>query len=107
MPAKKKKRSERAIRDARRKRIEAYRIARVIIATAVVIGMALPRSKYPTAPSYYKIAADLGVDKKYADVADEVYNDVNGPDEWALACEERAMERLQTLLEGELEDEGS
>lgn len=107
--AKKKKRSERAIRTARHKRILACRFARLIIAAASVAGAALkdqhPRNKYPTPPSYYKVAQDLQIDRKYANVADEIYNDVNGPDDWSFACEERAMERCQDLLTMELEDD--
>lgn len=105
MPKKKSKkpRSARAEKAARKKRVRELREARVIIAHAA-LQADVDKRTYVDPPSYYKIAKDNALDRKSADLADEIYNDVNGADDYTIACEERAMERAQDLLEMELED---
>lgn len=77
-------------------RVQLYKEARAII------GVAALSSWRTRAPNYYKIATSLGLRKEAADVADEIWNDANGPDE-GPETEEHALARVQTLLEMELD----
>lgn len=86
----------------RAKRIQQYREARAIIAVAAAMTWKTPDRKHPKAPNYYKIADMLGLPKKAADVADEIWNDANGPDE-GQQTEENALERAADLLGMELD----
>lgn len=83
-------------------RLQLKREARAIIAVAAITKTG--KSPHWEAPNYYVIAKSLGLSDKAADLADEFYNQVNGPDEWTVALEEAAMERAQDLIEMQMED---
>jgi hypothetical protein len=73
-------------------RLQAYREARAIIAVAAT-------EPWKTrAPNYVAIAKRLGFAPKIAELADEIWNDANGPDE-GRHTEEYALQRVQTLME--------
>lgn len=78
------------------KRIVELKRARAIIAVAT---LSTWRNKFGhyDAPNYYKIATSLGLDKKDADCADEIWNGANGADE-GPETEEHAMERVNDLI---------
>lgn len=73
-------------------RVAAYRQARAVLAIAAAAEW---DAGHP--PSYHKIVVTLGLDRDVADLADEIRNDANGPDE-GQETEERALERCCDLL---------
>jgi hypothetical protein len=81
------------------KRIGELKRARAIIAVASLSSWRNSFGHYD-APNYYKIATTIGLTKKDADLADEMWNDANGADE-GPETEEHAMERVNDLLEME------
>lgn len=82
-------------------RIQALCEVRAILAVA-----AMQHWRDPAAPSYYNIAQLLGLPRESADLADEIWNAANGPDE-GPETEEHALERCCDLLEAELMLSGS
>lgn len=79
------------LKTQKKTRIQLYREARAIIAIAAL------ESWERDAPNYYKIAERLGLDRKAAHVADEIWNASNGPDE-GQQTEENALEHVVLLL---------
>lgn len=66
-------------------------------ARAILTIAALNTGKH--AASYFKIADDLGLDTKIANIADEIWMDANEPGaDWKPETEERAVERVNDLL---------
>lgn len=78
----------------RPKRLQALREARAIIAIAAT------EPWKPRAPNYYAIGKLVGFDRKSAELADEIWNDANGPDE-GQATEEHALKRAESLIDNE------
>lgn len=72
------------------------REARAILAVA-----ALHKGKYSM--SYYRIADDLGLDRRAADAANIVWMDANGPVDWTPKTEEKALVCTCALLQMDLD----
>lgn len=84
-------------------KIQKLREARAIITVATLDDWTTPDGKHPDAPSYKAIAKMLGLDDEARELADELWNQSNGPDE-GKETEENALERCNSLLEMALED---
>lgn len=79
------------------KRIQALRDSRAILSVAA----AKHWRDHSMAPNYYIIAKSLQLPTAAADLADEIWNTANGPEE-GPELEENALERCNDLLEAEL-----
>jgi len=76
-------------------RIALYREARVILAVATT-------TTKPT--RYQKIAKDFGLREDAAFKAEEIWNNANGPGDWSVESEERALDHVRDLLDMEMQD---
>lgn len=87
-------------------RIQQLRNARAIIAVACLhpwTRKATNGKKYAEAPNYKRIGDVLGLDNKAVELADEMWNQANGPDE-GKETEEKALDRVVSYIAMEMDD---
>ncbi|MGE0206120.1 MAG: hypothetical protein AB7E70_19580 [Hyphomicrobiaceae bacterium] len=91
-----------------RKRLALYIEARAILSVAALASSSLFIRKHPM--SYRAVAKTLAFqirdERKAAELADAIYSDAVGPDEWTPESEERALARCNTIIRSIRDDLG-